>query len=144
MEPVTKPARPKRRCQWCRKLFRPKSGGRPPVFCSASCRSRAYEKRKWSPYTASDALARDLLPSAAALRVRQAERQAYMIELLMNGTVPLVDPAQIDGVLDPLKPVERMPLLRRIEDACRGRQDAQALSTLARWRLERQEPGVPH
>ena len=138
MEVVTKRARPKRRCQWCRNWFKPKSGGRPPVFCNPSCRQRAYEKRKWTPFTGLDALALDLLPAAAARRLRVAVRHDYMIELIMKGTVPLIDPDQIDGVLDPLKPQDRMALLRRIEDACRRRQNSESLQTIARWRLSRQ------
>jgi hypothetical protein len=72
--------------------------------------------------------------------MRQAERHAHMIELMMIGTVPLVDPAQIDGVLDQAKPQERISLLRRIEAACRRRTDDASLSTIARWRLSRQQP----
>jgi hypothetical protein len=43
---VTKPAYARRRCQWCRKQFTPTAGGRPAVFCSATCRQRDYEARK--------------------------------------------------------------------------------------------------
>jgi len=140
MEVVTKVGRRKQRCRWCRQFFKPKAGGRPPLFCSASCRQRAYEKRKWTPYSASDALARDLLPWAAAQRMRQVERHAHMIELIMTGVVPLRAPAQIDEVLDPATPQERTILLQRIEGACQRRADDQSLATIARWRLSRQQP----
>jgi hypothetical protein len=96
-------------------------------------------KSKWTPYSASDALSRDLLPPAAVLKLRQEERRVYMLELVLRGTVPLVDGAQIDGILDQAKPPERQSLLRRIEDACRRRGDEGGLSTIARWRLSRQE-----
>jgi hypothetical protein len=140
-KPVTKDGRPKPpKCAWCRKRFARKATGRPATFCSASCRQRAYEKRKWNPYSASDALARDLLPRAAREELRQDERRAYMIELIMNGTVRLSDPAQVDGILDGAVPQERIALLRKIEGACRRRADDGALATLARWRLERQQP----
>jgi len=33
------------KCGWCRKQFTPKRRGRPRVYCSASCRQRAYERR---------------------------------------------------------------------------------------------------
>ena len=46
MKLVTKPAYARRRCQWCRKQFTPTAGGRPAVFCSATCRQRDYEARK--------------------------------------------------------------------------------------------------
>lgn len=140
MKDVTKVHRRKQRCRWCRQFFKPKAGGRPPLFCGASCRQRAYEKRRWTPYSASDALALDLLPFGALRRISQSVRHAHMIELVMNGTVPLVDPAQIDGVLDQAKPQERTDLLQRIEGACRRRADDQSLATIARWRLSRQQP----
>ena len=58
MKCVIKAARPKpRKCAWCGKRFAPKPVGRPALFCSASCRQRAYEKRRLSQYSASDALA---------------------------------------------------------------------------------------
>ena len=63
-----------------------------------------------------------------------------MLALIMNGTVPLTDPAQIDGILDIMKGPEQMPLLRKIEGACRRRADNDSLATLARWRLSRQQP----
>ena len=34
------------RCDWCRRRFRAKPKGRTARFCSASCRQRAYERRK--------------------------------------------------------------------------------------------------
>ena len=139
MKAVTKIGRQRQRCLWCRKTFKPKAGGRPALYCSASCRQRAYEKRKWTPYSASDALSRDLLPPAAALKLRQEERRAYMLELVLMGTVPLVDVAQIDGILDQAKPPERQSLLRRIEGACRRRGDDRGLSIITRWRLLRQQ-----
>ena len=46
MKLVTKSTYARRRCQWCRKQFTPAAGGRPAVFCSATCRQRDYEARK--------------------------------------------------------------------------------------------------
>ena len=43
---MTKRARRKRSCTWCREKFLPSDRGRPPRFCSSSCRQRAYEKRR--------------------------------------------------------------------------------------------------
>jgi sigma54-dependent transcription regulator len=34
------------RCSWCSTRFVPKTRGRRPKFCSASCRQRAYEGRR--------------------------------------------------------------------------------------------------
>jgi hypothetical protein len=34
------------RCDWCRRLVKPKLRGRQARFCSASCRQRAYERRR--------------------------------------------------------------------------------------------------
>jgi hypothetical protein len=140
MEPVTKAPLPKRpKCRRCGKGFKPKTTGRPALFCSASCRQRAYEKRRLSPFSASDALALDLLPRAAQRKVVEEVRLAHMLELIMNGAVPLKDPAQIDGILDRVKGPERMPLLRKIEGACQRRADHNALTTIASWRFSQQQ-----
>jgi hypothetical protein len=53
--------------------------------------------------------------------------------------VPLVDPAQIDGLLDRKPPKDRRTLLDQIEGACRQRGGQIALATIARWRMERQQ-----
>ena len=42
---VTK-SRNRKRCRWCREFFKPAGRGRPPIYCSPSCRQRAYEARK--------------------------------------------------------------------------------------------------
>jgi hypothetical protein len=48
MEPATfrDEMDPRPRCEWCRRLVKAKPRGRPARFCSASCRRRAYERRK--------------------------------------------------------------------------------------------------
>ena len=38
--------RPRPRCAWCKKAFTPPKWGRPPRFCSAAHRQRAYELRR--------------------------------------------------------------------------------------------------
>jgi hypothetical protein len=143
MKVVTKRASPKAKCGWCGRRFKPKAIGRRPLYCCVSCRQRAYEKRRWAPYTASDALARDLLPPAARQAMVEDIRREYMLELVKNGTVPLVDTAQIDGVLDKVPAPERMRLLGKIEGECRKRGDEGALATIARWRLSQQQPSTP-
>jgi hypothetical protein len=91
-------------------------------------------------YYALDARAWDELPSATWRKVKEGVRHEYMIEVLANGTVPLNDVAQIDGVLDAVKPPERMPLLRRIEQACQRRVDSEALGIIRHWLFLRQQP----
>ena len=85
-----------------------------------------------------DALSLDLIPWAAKRKMVEQTRHAHMIELVTRGTVPLTDIAQIDGILDPLPPLDRLPLLRRIEQG--RRKDDQALGIIAKWRLLRQQP----
>jgi hypothetical protein len=129
----------KARCGWCNQPFRQKPGGRPALFCKPACRQRAYEKRKWTPFSGTDAMALDLLPAPAMRRLEARVRHQHMVELLKSGGVPLADPAQIDGVLDSLaKPQDRRRLLDQIEGSCRKRADDVALSTIARWRMQRQ------
>jgi hypothetical protein len=48
-----------------------------------------------------DALKTDLLPFAARRRLTEEIRHEHIVELLKCGTVPLNDPAQIDGVARP-------------------------------------------
>jgi hypothetical protein len=139
MEIVTKIRLKKRRCQWCKKHFQPSPRGRPGLFCSAVCRQRAYEKRKWQGFSGSDALALDLLPSAAMKKLVQQVRHAHMFELLKSGAVPLTDVAQIDGFLDQLEPRRRMSFLRDIEDSHAVRNNEKALGIVAQWRLLRQQ-----
>ena len=45
-EGVTKQRRRARKCEWCRTLFQPAPIGRPPMYCSRSCKQRAYEARR--------------------------------------------------------------------------------------------------
>ena len=139
-EIVTKFRPPKRKCNFCKKHFQPKSHGRPALFCSASCRQRTYEIRKWTEFSGLNALSLDLLPFAAKRKMVEQVRHAHMLELLKNGTVPLTDIAQIDGVLDPLEPHRRMSFLKDIESRRRARKDDQALGIIAQWRLLRQQP----
>jgi hypothetical protein len=101
---VTKRRPSKPRCQWCGKPFKPKPGGRPALYCKPACRQRAYEKLKWTPYSETDALALDLVPAAAMRRLVAQVCHQHMVDLLKHGVVPLLDPAQIDGVLDPVGP----------------------------------------
>jgi hypothetical protein len=50
-------------CVGCRKKFDVQARGRLPLFCSQSCRQRAYEKRRWSRPSVVEALAQDLATS---------------------------------------------------------------------------------
>src|SRR5262249_14478642 len=59
------------RCPVCKEKFKIPPRGRPSVFCSRSCRQRAYEQRKWSKPHPIDLLARDI----ATARVRDVIRQ---------------------------------------------------------------------
>jgi hypothetical protein len=63
MSPLTPRTRRRRsaRCRFCKEKFRLHPGrGRPPSFCSASCRQRDYERRKWQRPHPVDLLARDI------------------------------------------------------------------------------------
>jgi len=48
------------RCPVCKERFKLRPRGRPPVFCSPTCRQRAYERRKWQRPHPIDLLARDI------------------------------------------------------------------------------------
>ena len=48
------------RCERCKKKMKIQPRGRVRVFCSKTCRQRAYERRKWSRSTPIEAMALDL------------------------------------------------------------------------------------
>jgi hypothetical protein len=99
------PARLRRRsvrCPVCKKRFKVNSRGRPPTFCSRSCRQRAYEQRRWSRPHPVELLARDI----DTARVRDFMWQMLREALLAAGIV--VPP-------NPPKPKRRGPSLRLIK-----------------------------
>jgi hypothetical protein len=129
----------------------PRKPGRAPVYHAvtpqcrmALCAAEPGASTGWAEPPAAHVTCPECLRRLARLRSRdlagQAVRQrhGHMIELLQKGVVPLVDSAQIDGLLDAEKPPARLGVLRRIEDACRKRKDDVALATIAKWRLQRQ------
>ena len=88
------------RCPVCKERFKINSPrGRPPTFCSRSCRQRAYERRKWSKPHPIELLARDL----ATVQVRDLIRQIVRDELVLAGII--LPPS-------PPKPKRRGPPLR--------------------------------
>jgi hypothetical protein len=64
------------------------SRGRPPTFCSHSCRQRDYEQRRWSRPHPVELLARDINTA----RVRDVIRQEVR-EVLLAAGIPLPPPA---------------------------------------------------
>jgi hypothetical protein len=101
---VTKRARKRRKCGWCREWFKPQPKGRPPSYCSASCRQRAFEqrreqRRRTDPLRA--ALDSDLAETMERTKLRK--RVIRMIEVLG------LDPEQIsDDKLYELIEIERL------------------------------------
>lgn len=80
---VTKRKPKKRRCAWCRNDFRPSGRGRPPRFCSQSCRQRAYEGRlAQHPLRL---LERDLAAAKSAEHIRK-----IVVDVLVD--LGLIDP----------------------------------------------------
>ena len=90
------------RCPVCKKRFKVNSRGRPPTFCSRSCRQRAYEQRRWSRPHPVELLARDI----DTARVRDFMWQMLREALLSAGII--VPP-------NPPKPKRRGPSLRLIK-----------------------------
>jgi hypothetical protein len=77
-------SRPKtQRCAWCNKKMCVQARGRIPMFCSPTCRQRAYEKRKWSRPSVIEALAQDL----ATLEGHAIIREAVLAILRENGLI---------------------------------------------------------
>jgi hypothetical protein len=90
------------RCPVCKKRFKVNSRGRPPTFCSRSCRQRAYEQRRWSRPQPVELLARDI----DTARVRDVIRQEVR-EILLEAGIILPPPAP--------KPERPGPPLRLID-----------------------------
>jgi hypothetical protein len=90
------------RCPVCKKRFKVNPRGRPPTFCSRSCRQRAYEQRRWSRPHPIELLARGI----DTARVRDVIRQEVREALLAAGII-LPPPAP--------KPKRRGPPLRLID-----------------------------
>jgi len=90
------------RCPVCKTRFKVNSRGRPPTFCSQSCRQRAYEQRKWSRPHPVEQLARDI----DTARVRNVIREEVREALLAAGIIPS-PPAP--------KPKRRGPPLRLVD-----------------------------
>ncbi len=57
---LTKSPRRTRKCPSCRKRLKLSARGRPKLYCSASCRQRAYERRKAERLTPRLLLERDV------------------------------------------------------------------------------------
>jgi hypothetical protein len=77
---MTKVSTGRRRCEWCGKAFKPKTGGRPAVFCGQACRQRAYEARKRS-HTHSDAAAHNAPePRIASPVVTSRQKPFFTLE----------------------------------------------------------------
>jgi len=106
-DPMTAPPSPARRrksarCPVCKERFKIHPRGRPPTFCSRSCRQRAYEQRKWSRPHPVELLARDI----ASVRVRDMIRQEIR-QILLDAGITLPPP--------PPEPKRRGPPLRLVE-----------------------------
>src|SRR5262249_50314555 len=104
---MTAPPSPARRrksarCPVCKERFKIHPRGRPPTFCSRSCRQRAYEQRKWSRPHPVELLARDI----ASVRVRSVIRQEIRQALLGAGVILPPPPPEPKRTRHPLPLVQ--------------------------------------
>ncbi len=74
-----------RTCKSCRNRFRPKGVGRPPSFCSPSCRQRAYEARRRRANAPGAALRADI---TEAMRLQRSVDVAVIDALRRFGLTP--------------------------------------------------------
>src|SRR5437762_343020 len=76
-------------CAWCKAKIRVKPRGRLPLFCTRSCRQRAYERAKWQqPHLLH--LRRDL----ARIDIRAAIRREAWELLRQMGLVTAPEPPE--------------------------------------------------
>lgn len=88
--------RSKRKCEHCRNWFTPEARGRPPRFCSASCRQRAYEQRRAERPKKDPALAAlhaDL--SSLDFRTEKSKEGGRLLGLLAEHEVLKDDPETV-------------------------------------------------
>lgn len=74
-----------RTCKQCRNRFRPKGVGRPPSYCSPSCRQRAYEARRRRANAPGAALRADI---TEAMRLRESVAVEVIHALRRFGFTP--------------------------------------------------------
>jgi hypothetical protein len=89
------------RCARCKKKMSIQPRGRVRVFCSKTCRQRAYEKRKWSRPTPIEALDHDL----ATIKVCDIIRTEVLAILQDRGLITDTSPPPT-----PKAPRKRPPL----------------------------------
>jgi hypothetical protein len=105
-EMVTRVKRPSITCRHCGSRFRPPKQGRRPNYCSASCRQRAYEKRRLEAITnfAMTTLKADI----AAMETRS--RKGQLKHLIFTA----VDEFGLEAVQATLREAEKKLKLRRM------------------------------
>lgn len=81
---ISAPSRKPRKCVYCRKRFHPKTRGRPPMYCSPSCRQRVYEARRMAFDDPAHALRRDI----AIMGARDAIERVVIDVLRKSGFLP--------------------------------------------------------
>lgn len=74
----------KRKCRWCPKRFKPLSRGRRPLYCSQSCRQRAYEARRAQQNVPGLLLGRDM----GDIRTKAGVKRAVVEVLRELGLLP--------------------------------------------------------
>ena len=72
------------RCANCRRKFKTRARGRPPIYCSPSCRQRAYEERR----AANQIPLRLLRSDIDQVRNRDAIKRAVVDVLRELGVIP--------------------------------------------------------
>lgn len=75
-------------CQHCKRSFtRPRAHGPAPLYCSASCRQRAFEIRRLERLMAIERAANDLIDAAIA----KGPTNEYWMRLIKALDRPLID-----------------------------------------------------
>ena len=93
------------KCKQCKRKFRPKAKGRRPLYCSDSCRQRAYERRRIEKEIAQRIPMRLLGGDMEGIKTRDGVTRAVVDVLRELGLIAT-----------PSFPTKRGPKLRVIQD----------------------------
>jgi hypothetical protein len=103
MKVVTKTARLRVKCEWCRTAFKPKPLGREPKFCSAKCRQAACVRRNgtWETHqrqVAEQSRERALVECLRA-QIRPILRRELTREFIQSGLVRITGPDHVNALI---------------------------------------------
>jgi hypothetical protein len=125
-------------CAWCRKRFTPEKTGRPPKFCSDSCRQSSYQKRTkdWRAMAEEEALAQAKEQQFRRQHTSRIRRE-IISELVQHGFVPITSPEHIDMYIAGRSTWRSPKIVDELETHFRETGNQPGLDAIKDWRRNR-------